>query len=119
MSFIYLFSDVVLHQAVQGHDAADLQQDGRRAGGLTARLPTQVTGRRAAALLLTADLHAGHQVIRQQLRLQQTRQVTDEGHGFQVASAALLCDLCEGERETSLLQMCASDQNKQMMRRTN
>lgn len=93
----YLLGDIFLHQAVEGHNPADLQQ--HRGGGWLLASPAvatatatpavarvasarpsthnrlvmaQVAPGWTAALLLAADLHATHHIICEQLSLLQS-----------------------------------------------
>lgn len=114
----HLLGDIFLYQAVEGNNPADLQQ--HRGGGWLLASPAvaaaaaagvasarcsarsclvmaQVAPGRTAALLLAADLHAAHHVIREQLGLLQSWQVADEGKRLELApgsSSPLICGLC-------------------------
>ena len=115
----HLFGDIVLDQAVEGHHAADFQQD--RDGGRLLSAPAvtgaasprhsshhglvmaQVAASWTTAFLLAADLYAVHHVVSQQLALLQRRQVADEGDRLQLSSptsaSPLVCCLWRDRQE--------------------
>ena len=87
----HLFGAIVLDKSVQWDHTVDLQQHRGGAQLLLAWAAAEVTGRRTAAFLLTADLYTWDElVIRQHLGCQQAWEVGDEGHGLQLLLAAQL-----------------------------